>query len=72
MPIHRLLEAHAFGPDEIKILSTAFDEALRALGLVDRSDPATEIVARKIIELAKLGERDPVLLCRRTVDSLSA
>jgi hypothetical protein len=72
MPIHRLLGVHAFGPDEIKVLSTAFDEALRALGLVDRSDPATEIVARRIIELAQQGERDPVLLCRRAVDSLSA
>jgi hypothetical protein len=30
--------------------------------LVDRDDQATMIVARKIIELAKAGESDPVKL----------
>jgi hypothetical protein len=59
MPIRRLLNDHAFGPDEIAALVTAFEDALRELQLVDRSDPATEMVAKKIIELAQRGERDP-------------
>jgi hypothetical protein len=62
MPIYRLLRDHAFGPEEIKILGDAFEDALRTLRLVNRDDPATEIVAKKIIELAQRGERDPVRL----------
>ena len=71
MPIYRLLQNHAFGPDEIRVLTTAFEEALQSLRLVDRADPATEMVARKIIELAQQGERDPVRLRERAVRSLS-
>jgi len=41
---------------------SAFEEALRELGLVDRTDPATHLVAKRIIELAQQGERDPIRL----------
>jgi hypothetical protein len=34
-----------------------------ALGLADRGDLANEIIAQRIIELAKAGERNPDLLC---------
>jgi len=57
--IYRLLKGSAFGPDDIKVLSDAFDSALRELKLVDRRDPATELIAKRIIELAQRGERDP-------------
>jgi hypothetical protein len=30
--------------------------------LVDRTDPATQLVARRMIELAQQGERDPIRL----------
>jgi hypothetical protein len=64
MPIIRLLgrDHHSFGPDHIKVLTAAFEDALRTLGLVDRTDPATTIIAKRIIELARLGEVDPVRL----------
>ena len=32
---------------------------MRVLQLADRQDPITELVARKIIEVAGTGERDP-------------
>ena len=41
----------------------AFEMALIALRLRDRGDLANEIVAQKIIALAKAGERDPERLC---------
>jgi hypothetical protein len=72
MAIHRLLENQAFGPEDIEVLTTAFEEALRALGLADRPDSATEIVARRIIELAQCGERDPARLSERALQSISA
>jgi len=62
VPIYRLLKASAFGPKEIEVLSSAFEAALRELKLVDRSDPATELIAKRIIELAQQGERDPARL----------
>jgi hypothetical protein len=67
MAISRLLKNRAFGPDEIKVLTTAYEEALRALRLKDRSDPATQMIAKKIIELAQRGERDPVRLRERAI-----
>jgi hypothetical protein len=62
MPVLRLLGNHAFGPDEIAVMVAALDDALRELGLTDRNDPATLIVAERIIEAAKQGERDPARL----------
>ena len=63
MPIQRLLkDQQRFGPEDFKVLSSAFEEALRELRLVDRTDPATQLVARRIIELAQQGERDPIRL----------
>ena len=71
VPIRRLLENQVFGPDEITVLTTAFEDTLRALRLVDRADPAAEIIAKKIIELAQQGERDPVRLRERAIQFLS-
>jgi hypothetical protein len=62
VPIRELLKGQSFGPDDIAILVRAFEEALRELKLVDRTDPATQLVAKRIIELAQQGERDPVRL----------
>jgi hypothetical protein len=41
------------------------------LRLIDRTDLATDLVARTIIEFAKQGERDPVRLRDRTIEALS-
>jgi hypothetical protein len=50
----------------------AYEDALRALSLVNRTDLATEMVAKKIIELAKQGERDPVRLRERVIEAVSS
>jgi len=71
MPIHRLLQNHVFDPDTIAVMVTAFEDALRELRLTDRADPATELVARRIIELVVGGERDPARLRDQVVRSLS-
>jgi hypothetical protein len=62
MPIRGALRTRAFGPEDIEIITAAFEDALRELNLVDRSDPLTEIVAKKMIEIAEQGERDPIRL----------
>ena len=61
MPV-QAVEQQSFGPEDIEILSNAFEEAVRELRLVDRTDPATQLLAKRIIELAQQGERDPIRL----------
>jgi hypothetical protein len=70
MPITRLVEHEAFGPEDIKVLVKAFEGTLNALGVLHRDDPLTELVAKKIIECARTGERDPIRLRNRVLNSL--
>jgi hypothetical protein len=62
-------EQEAFGPDAIAVLAVALEDTLRQLRLVDRNDPAATMVAKKIIELARRGERDPIRLREQAVAS---
>jgi hypothetical protein len=66
-----LLQNTTFGPDEIAVMDVAFEGALRQMNLIDRADPATEMVARKTIELAGHRERDAVRLRERVVKAMS-
>ena len=71
MPIRPVLfGSGAFSPEEVAVLTTAFEDTLNALGLVDRKDPAVTIVAKRVIELAKGGEHDPILLRDAVLKSL--
>ena len=70
MPIYRLLQNVPMGPDEIARLTTAYEETLRTIGLVDRNDPITEMIARKIIEIGQSGVRDPMLLSELTIKEM--
>jgi hypothetical protein len=57
MAIDRLLQNSVLGPDEIKTLTQAYEDALRATGLVDRDDPVSELVAEKIIAIPSRQNR---------------
>jgi hypothetical protein len=70
MPIYRLLQHLPMGPDEIARLTTAYEQTLRIIGLVDRNDPITEMIARKIIEISQKGVRDPMLLSELTIKEM--
>ena len=61
LPIRSLLveEKTFFSPEDITALATAFEDTLRALRLADRNDPIVLMVAKKVIELARQGERNP-------------
>jgi hypothetical protein len=47
MPIDRLLQQSSLPPDKIACLKVAYARTLSSLGLVDRNDPITEMVAKK-------------------------
>jgi len=59
MAIYRILQNTPLAQEEIDRLVVAYEATLKALGLTDRNDPITEIVARKIIEIGQTGVRDP-------------
>lgn len=44
----------------IASMTAAYEEALRVLKLADRQDPITELIAKKTIDAAQIGETDPV------------
>ena len=59
MPISRLLKDAAFEAEHCRAMALAFEEVLTDLGLVDRADPLCELVAIKIVGLARQGVDDP-------------
>jgi hypothetical protein len=71
VPLRLILENdHSFAPEDIANLTAAFEAALSQLGLVNRTDPTTTAVAKRVIQLAKEGERDPGRLCEGAVTAL--
>ena len=70
MAIHRIRENLPLGPEDIGRLVAAYEETLRALGLTDRNDPVTELVARKVLETWQTGIRDPAQLSKQATRDL--
>jgi hypothetical protein len=63
MPIRPHLDGQKFDAETIRVMGIAFEMALVAFRLADRGDLANQVLANKIMELAKAGERDPERLC---------
>lgn len=70
MAIYRMLRDASFGADEVIRLSAAYEYALQTLRLKKRTDPVTEIVAKRIIEVAGTGEKDPVSIAKKAIRTL--
>jgi hypothetical protein len=67
MAIFSLIVDSAFCPEEIETIASAYETALCDLGLVDRNDPLTDIVAKAIINVAAIGERNPEKIKERAL-----
>jgi hypothetical protein len=70
MTIHRLLQNSPLGPEDIERLVMAYEQTLRELGLKDRSDPITQLIAKKIIEVGQTGVRDPAQISKLSIKEL--
>jgi hypothetical protein len=70
MSLQRLLGEAEFSPEDIARMTKAYDAALQLLRLTEQHDPVTEIIARKIIEVTRAGERDPPKICARAIKEL--
>jgi len=72
MPIYALLKKQdAFAPEQVEALARVFKDVLQALGLVHRTDPVTELVAKKVVEVATGGISDPDRLRALTIQAFT-
>ena len=62
------LDAVNVDPETQRVLDVALEMTRISLGLAD--DFANGIIAKRIIELAEAGERDPGLLCEGALKKL--
>jgi len=51
-------------------MTRAYEAALALLRPKDQTDAVKEVVARKIIEVARTGEHDPSRICARALQEL--
>jgi hypothetical protein len=66
-PITPFLRGQAFDPETVEAMATAFVTTCAALGLSNRDDAMTKLVAKTIIELAQRGIRNPTALHMTTI-----
>ena len=69
MPIILLEIKTAFGPEDTAAMTVAFEEALKRLNVADREASMATSIAKKIVRLAKRGERNPTRLTEGVVSS---
>jgi hypothetical protein len=62
VPITPFLRGQAFDPELVEAMGAAFSRTCDALGLTERTDPITAVVAEKILELAERGLRNPTAM----------
>ena len=68
MPIRKhLTDKTAFGPAAIEAMSKAFEEACIALQVYAGDEKGREIIATRIIDLARNGLIDPTALRDRVI-----
>ena len=70
MTIYKLIANGSFGPDEIKVMTEAYEGALIDIGIANRDDPVTELIAKSIVNVTASGERNPILVKERAVNAL--
>jgi hypothetical protein len=68
--IYKLIANGSFGPDEIEVMKTAYEAALVEVGISDRGDPITELIAKSIVNVTASGERDPKEVMERALNAL--
>jgi hypothetical protein len=70
MAIYKLIANGSFGPDEINVMKAAYEAALVDVGISDRDDPITELIAKSIVNVTATGERNPKVVMERALNAL--
>jgi hypothetical protein len=59
MPLDRLIREAIFDQADISRMVSAYQAALELTGLQDQTNPVKELIAKKVIEVTRAGERPP-------------
>jgi len=70
MTVHRLYKNKPFEPEAITMMTRAYSDVCRKLGLDEDNRPEANAVAKKVIEFAQRGDRDPVRLRDHVLQAL--
>lgn len=70
MTVYRLFKNKAFEPEAITVMSSAYADVCRKLGVRADNRSEADVVAKKVIEFAQRGERDPVRLRESVLQAL--
>jgi len=70
MHVLELLRVAGFDLEAIKIICEAYVKIRKSVGDISKPDLANEIIALRILSLAKQGERDPDRLCAGVLATL--
>ena len=65
-----LFDAGALDPETINIISDAYDRACRALHDKGQPEIVNELIVKRIIALAKAGDRDVERMCDRVLSDV--
>jgi hypothetical protein len=71
-PITPLLQGQAFDPETVQAIANALVMTCEVLGLSNRDDATIQLVAEKIIELAKGGLKNPTALHLAAIKNFEA
>jgi hypothetical protein len=71
MPIRSLVAPGEFGPETLAIMIEAFDAAYKALDDTGQPKIVLEVIAQRIVEAARGGERDPARLVKAALPWLT-
>jgi hypothetical protein len=67
MPITQFFDANTFDPETKRVMGVAYEMTRAALRLPDQSDLINDVIAKKVIEVAKAGEANPDQLCEQVL-----
>ena len=71
MTIVAFLEGRVFRPEDIQAMSTVLEDICKILNLADEAKSERELLARKIIALARQGERSAAILRDRMLREIA-
>lgn len=70
MTVYHLYKNWAFEPETISVMTSAYADVCRRLGVSERDDPGADTVAKAVIEYAQRGVSDPAGLRDRVLQAL--
>lgn len=71
MSVIQFIQGSAFSPEDLQVIAAAYEKACTRLAQIEPVNGMEEALARRIIDVANLGERDPERMCWRSLDALS-